>query len=165
MQPTLWNGADLHVQYELTAANATRSNRRVIGSSPIGGAPLRLCSAISQAGTLGWPDGVPPVVLAADLNARPDTPEFAALTEVIIGAWAAARPGERGHTPARANRWVAADEWLADGRIDHVLVRSGSPAYPVSVTSADLAGTTDPPPSDHHAVVVGLAWSDHDASA
>ncbi len=126
---------------------------------------LAQTTAVATALTDSDLDGVPPVVLAADLNARPDTPEFAALTEVLIDAWAAARPGERGHTLAHANRYVAADEWLADGRIDHVLVRSGSPAYPVSVTSADLAGTTDPPPSDHHAVVVDLAWSDQGASA
>jgi hypothetical protein len=33
------------------------------------------------------------------------------------------------------------------------------------VTFADLAGTTDPPPSDHYAVVVDRTWSDHGASA
>jgi hypothetical protein len=33
------------------------------------------------------------------------------------------------------------------------------------VISADLAGTTEPPPSDHDAVVVDLVWSDHGTSA
>jgi endonuclease/exonuclease/phosphatase family metal-dependent hydrolase len=102
-------------------------------------------------------------VLAADLNGRPDTPELAVLTEVLTDAWAAAHPGEPGHTLARTNRYVAADDWLADGRIDHVLVRSGSTEHPVSVARADLAGTTDPPPSDHYAVVVDLTWSDDGA--
>ncbi len=126
---------------------------------------LAQTTAVATALTDSDLDGVPPVVLAADLNARPDTPEFGALTEVLIDAWAAVRPRERGHTLVHANRYVSAEEWLADGRIDHVLVRSGSPAHPVSVISADLAGTTDPPPSDHYAVVVDLAWSDHGASA
>lgn len=104
-------------------------------------------------------------MVAADLNARPDTPEFAALTGILIDAWSAARPGEQGHTLAHANCHVTAEEWLADGRVDHVLVRSGSPGHPVSVISADLAGTTEPPPSDHDAVVVDLVWSDHGTSA
>jgi len=104
-----------------------------------------------------------PVVLGADPNARPDT-EFEVLIEVLVDTWAAVRPREPGHTLAHDNRYVAAGDWLADGRIDHVLVRSGSPDHPVSVASADLAGTTDPPPSDHYAVVVDLAWSDDGAS-
>ncbi len=130
-----------------------------------GAVRLAQATAVARALTDSHLDGVPPVVLAGDLNARPDTPEFAALTEVLIDAWTAVRPGKRGHTLAHANRYVAAEEWLADGRIDHVLVRSGSPAHPVSVTFADLAGTTDPPPSDHYAVVVDVAWSDDGAAA
>ncbi len=115
-------------------------------------------TAIARTLTDSALDGVPPIVLAADLNARPDTPEFAVLNKVLIDAWATARPGDPGHTLAHRNRYVPADEWLADGRIDHVLVRSGSTAHPASVAWAALAGTTDPPPSDHYAVVVDLVW-------
>jgi endonuclease/exonuclease/phosphatase family metal-dependent hydrolase len=117
-------------------------------------------TAVAAALTSAELDGVPPVVLGADLNARPGTPEFDVLSEALVDAWAAVRAGDPGVTFAHANRWVPAGEWLADGRIDHVLVRSGSAGHPVSVVAAELAGTGDPPPSDHYAVVVDLAWSD-----
>ena len=123
---------------------------------------VRLAQTTAVAAALSSPDldGVLPVVLGADLNARPGTPEFAVLTDGLVDTWAAVRPGEPGTTLSSANRYVPADDWLADGRIDHVLVRSGSSDHPVSVVAAALAGTEDPPPSDHYAVVVDLAWSD-----
>jgi endonuclease/exonuclease/phosphatase family metal-dependent hydrolase len=108
-------------------------------------------------------DGVPPVVLAADLNARPETAEFSVLADALIDVWAVARPGQAGFTLAHANRYVPADDWLADGRIDHVLVRPGRAEHPVSVIGAELAGTGDPPPSDHYAVVADLGWDDEPA--
>ena len=104
-----------------------------------GGVRLAQATAVAQA--LGSPelDGVPPVVLGADLNAGPGTPEFEVLTEGLVDAWAAVRAGDRGATFAHANRWVPAGEWLADGRIDHVLVRPGSRDHPVTVVAAELA--------------------------
>ena len=123
---------------------------------------VRLAQSTAVAAALSRSDldGVPPVVIGADLNARPGTPEFSVLTRGLVDTWAAVRPQEPGTTLAHANRYVPADDWLADGRIDHVLVRSGSPDHPVSVVATALAGTEDPPPSDHYAVVVDLAWSD-----
>ncbi|MFG2466063.1 hypothetical protein ACGFXB_11480 [Streptomyces canus] len=49
-------------------------------------------------------------------------------------------------------------EWLAGGRIDHVLVRSGVADRPLTVRATMPAGTDDPPPSDHYAVVADVDW-------
>ena len=60
-----------------------------------GGVRLAQATAVAQA--LGSPelDGVPPVVLGADLNAGPGTPEFEVLAEGLVDAWAAVRAGDR----------------------------------------------------------------------
>jgi hypothetical protein len=63
-------------------------------------------------------DGPLPVILAADLNSRPDTPEFQPLAQVLVDAWATTHPGQPGYTFTTSNGLVGPDEWLADGRID-----------------------------------------------
>ncbi|WP_328768910.1 endonuclease/exonuclease/phosphatase family protein [Streptomyces sp. NBC_00286] len=101
-------------------------------------------------------DGPLPVILAADLNSRPDTPEFQPLAQALVDAWATTHPGEPGYTFTTDNRFVGPDEWLADGRIDHILARSGTPGHPLAFLATALAGTGDPAPSDHYAVVADL---------
>jgi endonuclease/exonuclease/phosphatase family metal-dependent hydrolase len=101
-------------------------------------------------------DGPLPVILAGDLNARPNTPEYCALTGVLTDTWSVTHPDEPGYTLAKANRYVQADEWLADGRIDHILARPGTPDRQLTIHATMLAGTDDPPPSDHYAVVADM---------
>ena len=103
-------------------------------------------------------DGPLPVVLAADLNARPGTEEFQALTDVLSDTWALAGADDEQFTFASRNRHVDAGEWLADGRIDHILFRPGNRSQHVLVDGVRLAGTEDPPGSDHYAVVADLRW-------
>lgn len=103
-------------------------------------------------------DGPLPVILAADLNARPGTEEFQALTAVLKDTWGQAGDGADSVTFTSKNRYVDADEWLADGRIDHILFRPGSPRQLVLVDGVRLAGNQDPPGSDHYAVVADLHW-------
>jgi endonuclease/exonuclease/phosphatase family metal-dependent hydrolase len=100
-------------------------------------------------------DGPLPVLLTADLNAPPATPEIRALTDVLVDAWVAAGAGE-GHTLRSANPQAPRGAWwLLDQRIDYVLARAGTPARPVVVERVFVAG--DPgdgrAPSDHDAVV------------
>jgi endonuclease/exonuclease/phosphatase family metal-dependent hydrolase len=105
-------------------------------------------------------DGPLPAFLTGDLNAPPATPEIQALTGVLVDAWAAAalRAGG-GHTLRAANPLAPrAAWWLLDQRIDYVLARPGTPARPVVVERAFVAG--DPVdglhPSDHDAVVADV---------
>jgi endonuclease/exonuclease/phosphatase family metal-dependent hydrolase len=98
-----------------------------------------------------------PAFLTADLNAPPGTPEIRALTDVMVDAWVAAGgAADAGHTLSASNPLAPrAAWWLIDQRIDYVLARPGTPAHPVVVEQAFLAG--DPHdglhPSDHFAVV------------
>ncbi|MFG2022227.1 endonuclease/exonuclease/phosphatase family protein [Streptomyces sp. NPDC048825] len=118
----------------------------------------RLAQTRALAALLADPalDGPLPPILAADLNSRPGTPEFLPLTQVLVDAWAATCPAQPGHTFTTNNAFVGSDEWLADGRIDHILVRSGMPGRPVTLQATTLAGTSEPAPSDHYAVVADL---------
>jgi endonuclease/exonuclease/phosphatase family metal-dependent hydrolase len=102
-------------------------------------------------------DGPQPVVLAADLNAAPGSPQVEPLSEVMDDTWAAAGAGPgvtlspiNPHAPREAEQQI-------DRRIDYVLARPGLGAS-VSVERAFLAGepVEDVWPSDHYAVVVDL---------
>jgi endonuclease/exonuclease/phosphatase family metal-dependent hydrolase len=104
-------------------------------------------------------DGPLPVLLAADLNAPPDSPEVGALTEVMVDTWAAGGGDPAGVTLSRSNPFapVAARRQI-DRRIDYVLARPGTAAGSVAVRRAFVA---DAPvdglhPSDHYAVVADL---------
>jgi len=103
-------------------------------------------------------DGRLPVLLTGDLNTSPETPEIRALTAVMTDAWAAANGDEPGHTLRTANPLAPRAAWQIDRRIDYVLARPGSPAHPVVVERAFLAG--EPVgglhPADHDAVVADL---------
>jgi endonuclease/exonuclease/phosphatase family metal-dependent hydrolase len=103
-------------------------------------------------------NGPLPVVLAADLNARPGTEELEAITAVLSDTWAQASADDEQFTFAVQNRYVDAGEWLADSRIDHILFRPGNTGQLVLVDRVGLAGTDDPPGSDHYAVVADLHW-------
>lgn len=102
-------------------------------------------------------DGLLPVVLTGDLNAPPTTPKIQVLTEVMVDAWVAANgTADLGHTMSTSNPLAPREAGpLIDQRIDYVLARPGTPAHPVVVSQAFLAG--DPQegqyPSDHYAVV------------
>jgi endonuclease/exonuclease/phosphatase family metal-dependent hydrolase len=102
-------------------------------------------------------DGPLPVLLTADLNAPPATPEIRALTDVLVDAWVAAGgAADAGHTLRSANPLAPRGAWwLLDQRIDYVLARAGTPARPVVVERAFVAGDRRDGrnPSDHDAVV------------
>jgi endonuclease/exonuclease/phosphatase family metal-dependent hydrolase len=108
-------------------------------------------------------DGPLPVLLTGDLNAPPTTPEIRALTEVMVDAWVAAGgAADAGHTLSASNPLAPrAAWWLLDQRIDYVLARPGTPAHPVAVERAFLAGgpRDGRHPSDHFAVVADLRLS------
>jgi endonuclease/exonuclease/phosphatase family metal-dependent hydrolase len=105
-------------------------------------------------------DGPLPVLLTGDLNAPPTTPKIRVLTEVMVDAWVAANgTADSGHTMSTSNPLAPREAgFLIDQRIDYVLARPGTPAHPVVVTMAFLAG--DPQegryPSDHYAVVADV---------
>jgi endonuclease/exonuclease/phosphatase family metal-dependent hydrolase len=104
-------------------------------------------------------DGPLPVLLTADLNAPPGTPEIRALTDVLVDAWAAAGGDGAGHTLSSANPLAPRGApWLLDQRIDYVLARAGTPARPVVVERAFVAAEprAGGDPSDHYAVVADL---------
>jgi endonuclease/exonuclease/phosphatase family metal-dependent hydrolase len=105
-------------------------------------------------------DGGLPVLLAADLNAAPGTPQVRALTEALVDAWVAGGgegdgitlSSENPHAPLKARQQI-------DRRIDYILVRPGRPGQQVSVERAFVAGAPVDglAPSDHYAVVVDLS--------
>jgi endonuclease/exonuclease/phosphatase family metal-dependent hydrolase len=105
-------------------------------------------------------DGPLPALLTADLNAPPTTPEIRALTDVMVDAWVAAGgAADDGHTLSAGNPLAPrAAWWLMDQRIDYVLARPGTPAHPVVVERAFVAGEPRDGlyPSDHDAVVADL---------
>ena len=104
-------------------------------------------------------DGDHPVLLLADLNAEPGSPELRQLTDVAVDLWTAGGGDAGAVTLSSATPWAPVEATrLIDRRIDWVLARPGR--RPVSVTRAFLAG--DEPvdglyPSDHFAVVADLA--------
>jgi endonuclease/exonuclease/phosphatase family metal-dependent hydrolase len=108
----------------------------------------------------GSRDGPLPVVLTADLNAPPTTPEIRLLTDVAIDTWAAAarRPAGCEHTLSSGNPLAPLQAWQLDSRIDYVLARPGAPGHPVTVERAWLAGRHRRGlfPSDHYATVSDL---------
>lgn len=121
-------------------------------------AALRLAQTRTLAALLTDPsrDGPLPVLLMADLNAPPSTPEIRALTDVMVDAWiAGGGAADAGHTLRSDNPLAPREAWQIDHRIDYIMARPGTPERPVTVERAFVAG--DPhdglPPSDHSAVV------------
>ena len=104
-------------------------------------------------------DGPLPVVLAADLNASPETPQIQALTDVLVDTWVAGGGEPHGVTLSSKNPFAPKEAWQQiDRRIDYVLARPGTAGKHVSVRRAFIA---DAPvdhlhPSDHYAVVADL---------
>lgn len=104
-------------------------------------------------------DGPLPVVLGADLNAAPDTPQIEPIAEVMADAWTAGGGDEPGVTLSPANPLAPREaSQQIDRRIDYVLARPGLPSGSVSVERAFIAGEPvgDLYPSDHYAVVADL---------
>lgn len=119
------------------------------------------------------------VVLAGDLDDPPDSASVRFWTglQSLHGtsvayrdAWAAAHPGEPGHTFTPANPLVRAGEMSLElgRRIDHVMVRCGVHGPTLDVAGCELA--FDAPvggvwASDHFGVVADLAVPDHPPGA
>jgi endonuclease/exonuclease/phosphatase family metal-dependent hydrolase len=104
-------------------------------------------------------DGVLPVLLAADLNAGPDTPQLSILTEVVEDTWVAGGgdpdavtlSSEVPFAPLGATQQI-------DRRIDYVLAKPGRESESLRVDRAFIDGRPVDGlyPSDHFAVVVDL---------
>lgn len=104
-------------------------------------------------------DGPLPVILTADLNAPPDSPEIRVLTDVLVDAWVAAGGDpEGGHTLSTSNELASQEAWQVDHRIDYVLARPGEPCGRVVVERAFVAAEKHEglQASDHFAVVAEL---------
>ncbi|HEY6738477.1 MAG TPA: endonuclease/exonuclease/phosphatase family protein [Actinopolymorphaceae bacterium] len=86
----------------------------------------------------------PPHALVGDLNARPESPTIARLTEVLDDAWPIGGDGTPGHT------FDALDPSI---RIDYIL--TGPRAKAVGVEVVDVGGATD-----HRAIVAALEITD-----
>lgn len=101
-------------------------------------------------------DGPLPVLLAADLNAPPGSPQVRALTDVMVDTWVAGGGDPDGVTLSSSNPFAPLEAGKQiDRRIDYVLARPGTAGRPVSVRHAFVAAAPvdDLPPSDHYAVV------------
>jgi len=107
-------------------------------------------------------DGNLPVLLAADLNAPPGSPELKPLTDVLVDTWVAGGGDPTAVTlsskhpdaPLRATKQL-------DQRIDYVLARPGRARQRVSVSKAFVVDepVDDLYPSDHFPVVVDLDFT------
>jgi endonuclease/exonuclease/phosphatase family metal-dependent hydrolase len=104
-------------------------------------------------------DGPMPVVLAADLNAGPDSLELQPLLKVMTDSWGVVGADPEAATLSRRNRLAPVEATKQiDRRIDYVLVRPGTPQRPVGFERAFTVDTpvNGLPPSDHYPVVVDL---------
>jgi len=104
-------------------------------------------------------DGPLPVLLTADLNAGPDTPQIRTITDVMVDTWLAGRGDGDGVTLSSENPYAPIDAHeQIDRRIDYVLARPGHRQHGVSVEGAFIAGrpAVGLPPSDHYAMVADL---------
>lgn len=105
-------------------------------------------------------DGAP-VMLTADLNAAPGTPEVEALTATMTDAWIANGDDAPGFTLSSANHLAPPEAHKQlDQRIDYILVRPGENGHASRVADAFVV---DVPvdgvqPSDHYAVVADVVW-------
>jgi endonuclease/exonuclease/phosphatase family metal-dependent hydrolase len=104
-------------------------------------------------------DGPLPVLLSADLNAPPDSPEIAVLNDVLVDTWVAGGgdPATVTLSSQHPDAPLAATKQI-DQRIDYVFARPGSAGQELVVDRSFIAG--DPVdglyPSDHFAVVADL---------
>jgi endonuclease/exonuclease/phosphatase family metal-dependent hydrolase len=97
-------------------------------------------------------DGPLPVILTADLNASPETPQVRALTDVMVDTWSAGGGEGEAVTLSSRNPFAPREAVLQiDRRIDYVLARPGTEGQEVRVRRAFLAGdrVDGVPPSDH----------------
>jgi endonuclease/exonuclease/phosphatase family metal-dependent hydrolase len=105
-------------------------------------------------------DGPLPVLLAADLNAPPDSPEVRVLTDVMVDTWVAGGGDPTGVTLSTKNPFAPREaRRQIDQRIDYVLARPGTTGQALSVAQAFVADAPVDglPPSDHYAVIADLA--------
>jgi endonuclease/exonuclease/phosphatase family metal-dependent hydrolase len=105
-------------------------------------------------------DGPLPVLLAADLNAPPDSPEVRALTDVMVDSWVAGGGDPAAVTLSTRNPFAPREaRRQIDRRIDYILARPGTAGQALSVEQAFVADAPVDglPPSDHYAVIADLA--------
>ncbi|MPZ71713.1 MAG: hypothetical protein GEU74_00540 [Nitriliruptorales bacterium] len=105
-------------------------------------------------------DGPLPVLVAADLNAAPDSVEMQPLLEVMTDTWTAGGGDPRGRTLRSEHPFAPLEaRKQLDRRIDYVLARPGRPGGTVDVRRAFSVGDPEDGlhPSDHDAVVIDLA--------
>lgn len=105
-------------------------------------------------------DGPLPVLLAADLNAPPNSPEVRALTDVMVDSWVAGGGDPLAVTLSTRNPFAPREaSRQIDQRIDYVLARPGTAGQALSVEQAFVADAPVDglPPSDHYAVIADLA--------
>jgi endonuclease/exonuclease/phosphatase family metal-dependent hydrolase len=106
-------------------------------------------------------DGPLPVVLTADLNAAPETPQIQTLTDVMVDTWIAGGGDPDGVTLSSKNPFAPPEaRQQIDRRIDYVLVRPGTADQRVAVPRAFVADglVGDLYSSDHYAVVADLTF-------
>lgn len=106
-------------------------------------------------------DGPRPVVLVADLNAAPDSPELRPLLEVMVDTWSAGGGSPHARTLRSEHPFapVEATKQL-DRRIDYVLARpAGTGTMKIRQTFILGEPVDGLHPSDHDAVVVDLVFS------
>ena len=126
--------------------------------------PDRLAERAAQLRSLGdlacdaQRDGPLPVFVLADLNTDFQSPDLAELGTRLTDTWGAvngAKPADP-RTYSAQNRFASdAAELQFNRRIDHVLVRSGSPEHPVRIAGSRIVRDEFDglPPSDHYLVV------------
>jgi endonuclease/exonuclease/phosphatase family metal-dependent hydrolase len=105
-------------------------------------------------------DGNLPVLLLADLNARPGTPEIDALTSVAVDLWVAGGGPEAAVTLSSSTPYAPLEAVRQiDRRIDYTFARPGRPGQRL-VASGSVLAATGPVngtfPSDHFASVTDL---------
>jgi endonuclease/exonuclease/phosphatase family metal-dependent hydrolase len=107
-------------------------------------------------------DGRLPVILTADLNARPGSAELQPLMDVMFDTWVLGGGDPTAVTlssvlpfaPLEASKQI-------DQRIDYILVRAGKADVPIKVDNVSIVDepVNDVQPSDHFAVVADLDLS------
>lgn len=100
-----------------------------------------------------------PSLLVGDFNAPPNTPEIRLLSDTLVDAWVAAM-GNRdpGVTLSSRNPLAPRDAWQIDRRIDYIFARPVAVDRGIVVDRAFVVsdGPSDPPASDHYAVVADI---------
>ena len=99
------------------------------------------------------------MLLTADLNAPPDSPQVRALSDSMVDTWVAGGGDPAAVTLSTTNPFAPTEaRRQIDQRIDYVLARPGTTGQALSVQRAFVADApvAGLPPSDHYAVIADL---------